>query len=686
MHFAIVILREWGILLGWALFYLWALLLGALLYVPGLVWFSRLNAKPHLVIALAPSFSIIILAIAMTVTELAGWRVPWFGYVLLLAILAVLGAWLNRSNLRHYFNRGVWSSSTLSAYIVVSLVLVTWIYVKSLDGPNSLIPLYDNAHTLSLISSFAKSDCYGPLLSSVYLDTPQLFQGLSYYPAVLHSISALVANMFGCGAPEALNIVVFDILFLTLPLSVRSLIKSAFPGNREAELFGVFSPFVFYAFPWGLLLFGPLQTYLMGLSLVPAVLSAFISLADRHGADRMSSFGLSVMGLATVSLCHPGALFSAGALAIPLIIRAALSAPSVKAFSWKRKPIVVVVTLAIISGIWLVCFNLPFLKGTVSYTWRAFTTPSQAFSSVLGLSLTDSPSQPIVVLLVVIGIFSCIRKREGSSWLISSALLVALIYFIDVTADGWLKQLLGGFWYTDSRRIAAMLAVPLAPLFSVGVECVFTGCKQYVEGKKDSKLSPKIMGAGISLILICFSFGPDVSLYGSINLPSAISFARSSLASLYSLSARQLRNGATEASMLDSEELEAGQEIAAITSDGGLILNNALDGSAFYYSVYGMNIMNRTCGSGLADDQNADLSIRASDYTTDQAIKNKMADLGVRYVLQLDSGSNPSNGNTFHPYYNPSDWTGIQSITSETPGFELVYSKGDIRLYRLTDL
>ena len=77
--------------------------------------------------------------------------------------------------------------------------------------------------------------------------------------------------MFGCSAPEALNIVVFDILFLVLPLSARSLIKSAFPGNREAELFGVFSPFIFYAFPWGLLIFGPLQTYLVGLSFVLAV-------------------------------------------------------------------------------------------------------------------------------------------------------------------------------------------------------------------------------------------------------------------------------------------------------------------------------------------------------------------------------------------------------------------------------
>lgn len=669
-------------MLGWFCFYLWAFILGALLYIPGIAWYSRLDAKPHLIVALAPSFSIIVLTIAMTAAELAGWLVPWYGYVLLLTVLAALGIWLNRSSLRRIINSvSAKSPSTALLYLSVSLVFVTWIYVKSLDGPSSLIPLFDNAHTLSTIQSFAKTGCYGPLLSSAYLDTPQLFQGLSYYPAVLHSVSALTSNMFGCGASEALNILVFDLLFMTLPLSVRSLIKSAFPESREAELFGVFSPFVFYAFPWGLLIFGPLQTYLMGLSFVPAVLSALIFLIDRHSPGRISSFGLSMAGLVTVSLCHPSALFSAGVLAIPVIVKAAMSSSLVKPFSLKRKTLVTIAIVAAISGIWLICYSLPFLKGTVSFTWRAFMTPPQAFSSVLGLSLTDSPSQPIVVLLVLIGACSCIRRKESSSWLIASALLVALIYCIDVTTDGWLKQLLSGFWYTDSRRIAAMLMIPLIPLFSVGAGRVFSDFKAYTEGKEDTKASAAAMGAGMALVLIALSFGPDVSLYGSVNLPSAINYVRSSLSSLYSLSAWQFRDSSSIPLMLDKEELDAGRDIAQITSDGGLVLNNSLDGSAFYYSAYDINVANRTCGTDLSD-----LRKYAVGYVSNPSIRNKMTNLDIRYVLQLDSGAIPTDASTFELNYKASDWAGIQDITPETPGFELVYSRGDIRLYRLTDI
>lgn len=97
-------------------------------------------------------------------------------------------------------------------------------------------------------------------------------------------------------------------------------------------------------------------------------------------------------------------------------------------------------------------------------------------------------------------------------------------------------------------------------------------------------------------------------------------------------------------------------------------------------------VLNRTCGSGYGDDENAELAKYAAGYTSNSAIKKKMSDLDIRYVLQLDSGATPMEASTFALNYKVSDWAGIQDITPETPGFELVYSRGDIRLYRLTDI
>lgn len=678
--------RERGILLGWLLFYLWAFLLGALLFVPGMVWFSRLNAKPHLILALAPSFSIIVLTIAMTATELAGWRVPWYGYVILLTVLSALGVWVNRSNMRQYFNRGASSSSTAPLYIAVSLVLVTWIYVKNLDGLNSFAPLHDNASTLSTIQSFSDSNTYGPLLSSVYFDSNQLFAGLSYYPAVLHSLAALVSSMSGCGAAEALNIVTFDILFLLLPLSVRALIKAAFPDNRETEMLGAISPFVFYAFPWNLLSWGPLVTNLLGFSLVPAALAALIRLLDCPKSNSKQCVCLALSGLITVALCHPSALFTVGVLSIPLLVKSAVIFARTKNDTRMTGLIGAFLALVAIVLVWVLCYKLPFLNSTVSFVWHAFESPSESLASAISLSFADATAQPIAVAIVGVGVFSCLRRRESSSWLVADALLMLVMYCIDASTDGPFKQLIGGFWYTDSRRIASMLVIPLMPIFSFGLGRIYIACMSYCASMSDTKLSPSMMAYGIVLLITFISFGPGIDFYGFVNLPSAISFMRTSLASLYSLDGRLQRDGEVVAGMIDREEYEAGSEIANITSNGGLVLNNALDGSVFYYPAFGVNVVFRTGSSGQGDDSGSVLAKHIASYMSDPDTMELVKSCDIRYVLQLDSGSFPSEESSFEPGYNPSKWIGIQSVRANTPGFELIYSKGDIKLYRLTGI
>ena len=58
----------------------------------------------------------------------------------------------------------------------------------------------------------------------------------------------------------------------------------------------------------------------------------------------------------------------------------------------------------------------------------------------------------------------------------------------------------------------------------------------------------------------------------------------------------------------------------------------------------------------------------------------------VGYVLQLDSNYDKTGDGSMYPIYTAKDWKGIQAVSEDTPGFKLVYSSGDIRLYRLTAL
>ena len=62
-----------------------------------------------------------------------------------------------------------------------------------------------------------------------------------------------------------------------------------------------------------------------------------------------------------------------------------------------------------------------------------------------------------------------------------------------------------------------------------------------------------------------------------------------------------------------------------------------------------------------------------------------VAETGARYVLQLDSGV-PLDEGTWLIQTNEDNmrnYAGIDAVDESTPGFELVLSDGDMKLYRI---
>ena len=119
-------------------------------------------------------------------------------------------------------------------------------------------------------------------------------------------------------------------------------------------------------------------------------------------------------------------------------------------------------------------------------------------------------------------------------------------------------------------------------------------------------------------------------------------------------------------------------------------MNNAFDGSPFLYGTSGLNLYYRYLPVNFtpddADDPGAKLAATLADYTSDPEAMALVRHYNVGYVLQLDSDYDKTGDGSMYPIYNAKDWRGVQSINESTPGFELVYSSGDIRLYRLTAL
>lgn len=71
------------------------------------------------------------------------------------------------------------------------------------------------------------------------------------------------------------------------------------------------------------------------------------------------------------------------------------------------------------------------------------------------------------------------------------------------------------------------------------------------------------------------------------------------------------------------------------------------------------------------------------EYATNPEVAQAVKDSGAKYVMLLDEGHLPYHVDW--PEYIPENWTGITNIDENTPGFELVLSEGDMRLYKIEE-
>lgn len=91
----------------------------------------------------------------------------------------------------------------------------------------------------------------------------------------------------------------------------------------------------------------------------------------------------------------------------------------------------------------------------------------------------------------------------------------------------------------------------------------------------------------------------------------------------------------------------------------------------------------RSADSGLGGDEASEvIRTRLCDIAESEEVARAVEDAGARYVLMLDDKSGEDR-TVLSLRYSEDKWRGIESITEETPGFKLVLSEGDMRLYQI---
>ena len=77
---------------------------------------------------------------------------------------------------------------------------------------------------------------------------------------------------------------------------------------------------------------------------------------------------------------------------------------------------------------------------------------------------------------------------------------------------------------------------------------------------------------------------------------------------------------------------------------------------------------------------------RLNDVAGNESVKNAVAALNAKYVLQLDAnGIGAASSSLDDGVADAEMYRGIIAINESTPGFTLLVSEGDMRLYRIDD-
>ena len=665
-----------------------------LLYLPGCLVLGSSIVKSKVSFAWAPFISLSLLVVLGEVFFMAGVGISGLALFCAAVVLACLISLLKALFYRWLPLRSAEEDAETKLvggefrfallYVCMGLLVSVYAFVSAIGSPDWFSTEIDNAFHLNEIYAMASTGQFSAFSISLY-QTVQGFgsaDNTSFYPALWHMVAAILLDVVAVSAPVAENAANFVFVAVAFPLGVWSFLATIFDGNKKAVIAGSITCVCFFDFPWRLLTFGLLCSNLAAFAMVPAALSLFVSFAkvESRGARRISLVVQFVLACLCLALLQPNAVFSCVVLLFFFCIGQILHGGKLFGFRIRgnRRYVIALVLVVVCFAFWMLAYKAPFMQGVMSTTWEHVSSKVQGIFNIALLSYRKGPANPIMALLVLVGIISVLRNKS-LRWLAGSYLLCAIIHYSTASTESAFKHLLSGFWYTDPFRTAALCVIAAIPLSAIGLDSVAS----FVEGlvgvlKKNGLTSAGGKGAARAFLLTVavLLLLPNFALNGVGAVTTTIGEARAKIQSDYDMS---------DEGTLTTEEVGFVKKAKQIVGDD-LVINSPFDGTAFLYGVTGVQFYYRTLPSFLDDDPGESIESRTlrhslSSYANDDSVRSVLEQINAKYVLLLDSSRSSERRHVFT--YRPEEWLGIDSVSEAADGFELVLEEGDMKLYRI---
>ncbi len=669
----------------WAEFWLAALVGVVFLYVPAYVVLRVLRFSRIASAACAPIITLLFYSLLAIIYEKLGiWTDGWMLFIpfCVIAIVAAIGNGVlayrgvalstcdegsDDNSISRLWGQDSW---LLLLYIIVGIAVGSYIFLGSLTTPDSTTYTYDDQSHLAYIRSFIERGNFSSIAANYEYD---IVNNDGYYPAAWHLLSASISTICGVTSYTGANVALFLCCSFIYPLCCLFLIRTLFKSRIELQVIGAFLALVFASFPWEFVYYGRLVANLLAFCFVPAMLACTLkifgfdmakNLRVRYGVILLMSFALSLFS--QPSVCFTWLFFS-----VPYLMHRIWYLPAKDggiAGTQQRVLRVCLFCLGVILFL-ITCYMLPFLYALTRFKWPAPMSVSDAIVNVLLQGSPQGPYAFLLALLVFLGIVFALRKPD-TRWIVLLWGILAIMYVVDAGTNLRLKNYMTGWWYTDSHRVMAMYSMGSYLLAVLGLG----GLLQWVFSKMHLQKGAIAGTIIVSGIVAALAMTP-IFWVGQTQVITPIGYLRAYISGGYRIDAPD------DGSMFSGQERDFVQKAAQITGDD-LVFNIPKDGSAFAYQSSGMKTYYRWADEGISSNAATRLVQRSlDDMTTNESVRRAVNELGVKYVMMLDQGHEP-----FHAMwgdYSDSNWKGVLDINEDTPGFELMLSDGDMKLYRI---
>jgi len=649
------------------------------LFLPGALIGAAARLRPMYLVTTAPLVSVAVVAGSGVICGLLGVPWGWAAVAVSAVIAAVLVGGTRIALLRTAAptrtgaprtRQPRWATAVaLVVGLVVTFATVVVQFMRPTASPSNIGQYQDTMFHLDVVR-YILTTHDGSSLDAGRVDGS--VASSTFYPSGWHDTVALIASGSGASIPAAAAAMTVALLAFVLPLGMAGLAVALFGVRPSVIVSAMALSAVPVAFPWRFLIWGQLYSNQLGLALTPAFIALVLLICSRHlERDRFwPALLLAIAGFGALALAQPNTIFGATVLLAPYAVP----------FVWSRLPddrrrasraawIYALLAVVAVLG-WLTVYRLPFMQRTVTWRWDSFETSSQAFGEFVTNGFNGSDPQLLFSALTLVGIVAVVARRRHL-WLVFSWAGFGLLYVLSAGAEGRIRNLLTGFWYHDSYRLAAFAAFTAVPLATYGVLTVIEGVRKLFS--RFAPANPRQAGAVVrssALPGLAVATAVGVVLAGVNLAEPAMRETRATTAHVFSFQ---------DGYMLTSREQSFLKRVAGAVPAGDVIANNPYDGSGLGYALYGTDYLFPAMDGNWLGTWGAAQRVVASelDAVTDHhaTVCRALHDLNVDYVVQLEPKPYSANGTA-------PEWSGLR-IPKGTPGFTPVLSDGDMSLYRI---